>query len=125
VLNVALDVSRSTASRTRVRFRLVVTNTADHAVDLYLRGREPTLEVVVARENGEIAWNSLDRAVIPASLQLVTLAAGERLEVSADWDQRVNGKPLAAGAYVVRASLLSEEVQLRARPVELVLGPAA
>src|SRR5688572_30666381 len=99
MLNVQLEVSRPAAPdarRARVRFSLVVTNTADQAVDLYLRGREPTLEVLVARESGEIVWSSLEGVVIPAALQLVTLAAGERLEVSADWDKRVNGQQVAA-----------------------------
>ena len=124
VLNVKLEVSHlgvSGARGARVRFRLVVSNTADHAVDLYLRGREPTLEVEVARESGEVVWRNLEGVVIPAALQLVTLAAGERLELSADWDQRVNGKPAAAGSYVVSASLLAEEVQLLARPARLHL----
>ena len=117
MLNVQLEVSRPAAPdarRARVRFSLVVTNTADQAVDLYLRGREPTLEVLVARESGEIVWSSLEGVVIPAALQLVTLAAGERLEVSADWDKRVNGQQVAAGSYVVRASLLSEDARVEA-----------
>lgn len=124
MLNVELEATHrgvSGARGARMRFRLVVTNTADHAVDLYLRGREPTLEVVVARKSGEIVWNSLDGAVIPASLQLVTLAAHESLDVSTEWDRRVDGTPVASGTYVVRASLLSEDGRVEAPEERLTI----
>ena|SRR5687768_2852344 len=124
VLNVELEVSRPAAAGAngaRVRFRLVVTNTGHHAIDLYLRGREPTLEVVVARESGEIVWSSLQGVVIPASLQLVTLAARESLDVSAGWDQQVDGMPIAAGTYLVRASLLAEDARIEAREQTLTM----
>ena len=124
VLEASLALLPSTARGARVRFRLVVTNTSSHAVDLYLRGREPTLEVVIAHETGEVVWRSLDGVVIPAVLQLRTLAPGERLEVSSDWNQRVDGQLIAPGTYRIRASLLAEGNAIDA-VIRGVLGPAA
>lgn len=99
---------------TRVRFGLHVRNAGDQAVDLYLRGREPTMEVVVSDEHGRTLWRRLEGQIIPAVLQLHALAPGGELEVSAEWDLRVHGRPIPPGRCVLHASLLTESQPLAA-----------
>lgn len=106
-----------------VRLRLRATNVTEHAVDLYLRGRVPTLDVVVRRGDGTVVWHRLEGEIIPAIVQLRALRPGERLEVEATWDQRTNaGGPVAPGDYVVEASLLTDGEPLRAPPRRLVIS---
>ncbi|HEX9631388.1 MAG TPA: BsuPI-related putative proteinase inhibitor [Gemmatimonadales bacterium] len=78
-------------------------------LDLYLRGRAITVDIEVARADGEVVWRRLEGQIIPAILHIRTLAPGERLEVDVEWDQRTTGgAPVAPGAYVARALLLAE-----------------
>jgi hypothetical protein len=121
MLSVSLDAPESIASGGRVTFRLLVRNTSGKPVDLYLRGREPTLDVVVAREDGRVVWRALEGRVIPAVLQVVSLAPRQTLEVSAVWDLRSTDPPVEHGTYVVRASLLAEEAAIEAAPRRLTI----
>jgi hypothetical protein len=114
-----LEAPDTVSRGTRVKLRLILLNDSDSAVDLCLRGREPTMEVVVNDENGETVWRRLAGEMIPAVLQLRSLAPGEQLDVSADWDLRVDGTLVAPGAYLVRASLVAEDQVLEASPVRL------
>ena len=114
MLSVSLDAPESIASGARVTFRLLVRNTSGRAVDLYLRGRKPTLDVVVEREDGRVVWRALEGGVIPAVLQVESLAPGQTLEVSAVWDLR--STRVEQGTYVVRGSLLGEDAAIEAAP---------
>ena len=102
-------------------FRLILLNDSDSAMDLHLRGREPTMEVVVSDEHGDTVWRRLDGEMIPAVLQLRSLAPGEQLDVSADWDLRADGTLVGPGVYMVRASLVAEDEMLEASPVRLII----
>ncbi len=109
-----------------VRLRLRAENVTQHAIDLYLRGRAPTLDVVVGRGDGTVVWHRLEGEIIPAIVQLRALRPGERLEVDASWDQRTNaGEAVAPGDYVVEASLLTDGEPLRAPPRPLAIRSAA
>jgi intracellular proteinase inhibitor BsuPI len=109
-----------------VRLRLRVQNVTQHAVDLYLRGRTNTFEVVVARAAGGVVWRRLEGEIIPAIVHLRPLAPGERLEVETVWNQRTNdGKPVAPGEYVVDGSLLTEGEPLRAPQKPLTIRSRA
>lgn len=114
MVKVRLDAPDSARAGTPVDFRLVVTNDLPAPVDLYLRGREPTIDVEVARPNGDVVWRRLDGSLIPAVLQLYTLPSGGHLYVAATWDLQVGGKPVSAGEYVVNASLLGDDSPIRA-----------
>lgn len=105
-----------------VRIVLRAENVAQHAVDLYLRGRTPTLDVVIARADGGVAWRRLEGEIIPAIVSLRALRPGERLEVEATWGQRTNdGRAVEPGDYVVEGSLLTEGEPLRAPPRSLAI----
>lgn len=106
-----------------VSFRLRVENVSRRALDLYLRGRTITIDVVVSRAAGPVVWRRLEGEIIPAIVQLRPLSPGERLEVEATWDQRTNdGKPVEPGEYVAEGLLLVEGEPLRtpARPFTIV-----
>jgi hypothetical protein len=92
-----------------VPITLRVQNRTERALDLYLRGRSITFDVVVARPSGEVAWQRLEDEIIPAIVHLRMLAPNEQLELETVWDQRTNkGKPVEPGEYTARGLLLVE-----------------
>ena len=98
----------------RLPIRLRVQNVSGRAIDLYLRGRAPTFDVLVARPSGEVVWRRLEGEIIPAIVHLHPLAPGERLEIETAWDQRAqNGRAAGAGDYVATGLLLVEGEPLR------------
>src|SRR5262245_31840654 len=68
-----------------VTLRLRVQNVSQRAVDLYLRGRNVTFDVVIARASGEVVWQRLEGEIIPAIVHLRPLKPGERLEAETVW----------------------------------------
>ncbi len=105
-----------------VRLELRAENVAPRAVDLYLRGRTPTFDVVIARAGGGVVWRRLEGEIIPAIVGLRALRPGERLQVEATWDQRTNGgEAVEPGDYVVEGSLLTDGEPLRAPPRSLTI----
>jgi Intracellular proteinase inhibitor len=106
-----------------VPIRLRARNVTEKPLDLYLRGRSPTLDVIVARPSGDVVWRRLEGEIIPAIVHLRPLAPGEQLEIAASWNQRTNaGRPVDPGEYVVTGLLLVEGEPLRApsRPLSIV-----
>ena len=98
--------------------KLHVQNLTQRTLDLYLRGRTITFDVVVARPAGEVVWQRLEDEIIPAILHLRTLAPSERIELEVVWDQRTRqGEPLEPGEYVARGQLLVEGEPLETPPV--------
>ena len=99
-------------------------NTSDRPLDLYLRGRTIAFDVVVTRADGDTVWRRLEGQIIPAILQLRTLAPRETLELRADWDQSDNrGRRVSAGVYTVRALLLTDSAPLATDAAELRVTP--
>jgi hypothetical protein len=93
-------------------------NISDRTLDLYLRGRTITFDLVVADAAGEVVWRRLEGEVIPAILRIEPLPAGESLTLEASWDQRTNaGDPVDPGMYTVYGELLTESDPL-ATPTE-------
>jgi hypothetical protein len=92
-----------------VSFVLRIENRAERTLDVYLRGRTITVDVVVAGEGGEVVWRRLEDEIIPAIALLRTLAPRERVEVGVVWDQRTRqGRQVQPGDYTARAFLLVE-----------------
>jgi len=84
-------------------------NGTQRPLDLYLRGRTTTFDVVVAEPGGEVVWRRLEGEIIPTIVQLRTLAPGEQFELEAAWDQRTReGSLLEPGEYTARGLLLVE-----------------
>lgn len=86
-----------------------VRNVSARPRDLYLRGRSPTLDVIITTPNGDTLWHRLRDEVIPAILGLRALGPGEELEIEARWDQRTeDGMAAAPGEYQARGVLLTD-----------------
>lgn len=116
-LGFELVLPRQVRAGEPVVITLRVQNRAGRTLDLYLRGRTITFDVVVARAGGEVVWRRLDDEIIPAIVHLRPLAPGERLEAEAAWDQRTKqGKRLEPGEYVARGFLLVEGDPLETPP---------
>jgi hypothetical protein len=81
----------------------------DTATDLYLRGRDPTFDVVITDSQREVIWRRLENEIIPAIVNVRILAPNEEFELVTTWDQRnSDGVPVHAGEYSARALLLVE-----------------
>lgn len=97
---------------------LTIENDTARTIDLYLRGRSPTFDVIVTRADGEIVWHRLETEIIPAIVSLRTLASAERLELGAVWDQQTNrGSAAQVGEYTARGILLLEGESEETKPV--------
>ena len=80
-LGLELGVPPSIRLGEPVQLMLRVQNRTRRPLDLYLRGRTITFDVVVSRPGGEVVWQRLRDEIIPAIVHIRTLAAGERLEL--------------------------------------------
>ena len=102
---------------------LRVRNPGDHAIDVYMRGRSPTFDVIISREDGTKVWHLLQNEIIPAIALVRTLAPAEQFEVSAEWDGHDSlDNPVAAGNYSARGLLLVEGEPLKSPSVSFALG---
>jgi hypothetical protein len=99
-------------------------NRTQRALDLYLRGRTITFDVVITGPGGEVVWRRLEDEIIPAILHLRSLAPGEWLELEAVWDQQTNqASPVEAGEYTAHGLLLVEGEPLETQSVPLRIEP--
>lgn len=122
---VTLDVPRSVTAGEAVPIKLRVRNATSAPLDLYLRGRDVTFDIAVADSTGDAVWSRLEGEPVQAILQLRTLAPGETLELSHDWDQRSQrGAPVTPGRYTVRGHVLTDgTTTLESPPAELEITP--
>ena len=120
-VTLALDPPAAVAHGEAVDVVLRVRNDTPRTVELGLRGRDPTFDVVVADASGRIVWRRLEGAALLAILQLRALAPGEEMVLRARWDGRTRGgEPASPGEYAVHALLHTDEaVPLSTRPVPL------
>ena len=118
---VSLEAPRTAASGTPVPITIRVKNETAAPLDLYLRGRDVTFDIMVADSTGDVVWRKLEGEVTQAILQLKTLAPGEVMELSHTWDQRSQrGSPVPPGKYTVRGSVLTDgSASLRSSPAVL------
>jgi hypothetical protein len=106
---VTLDVPGSVKTGAVVPIKLRVRNATSSPLDLYLRGRDVTFDIAIADSAGDAVWSRLTGEPIQAILQLRTLAPGEVLELSHDWDQKSQrGNQVPPGRYTVRGSVLTD-----------------
>jgi hypothetical protein len=125
-LRLRLDAPTEVRRGDVVPLALRVENVSDRPLDLHLRGRTIAFDIIVTRgSDASIVWRRLEGEIIPAILQLRTLAAREVLELRAEWNQRTNrGRRVAVGLYSMRGSLLTDEpMPLETAAVELRIVP--
>jgi hypothetical protein len=109
----------------RIPITLRLTNRSDRPEDVVLQGRPPAFDVVVTDRQGRLRWRRLEGEVIPAVLQLRTLAPGEAIVLEAEWDRRdAGGEELPPGVYTVTGSVPSDPPMVfQAGPTSLRLLP--
>jgi hypothetical protein len=102
-----------------------VSNTGTHPLELYLRGRSPTLDLVVRDTRGGIVWRRLQGEVIPAIVHVLVLQPGASFELRAGWDQTTAaGTPAPPGVYRLRGELLIDHRDpLETNPVSVEVTP--
>lgn len=122
-LEVALLVPSRVESGDPVPLRLRVRNHSGRALDLYLRGRSTTFDVIVTSADGNVVWQRLEGEILPAIVHIRTLEPGGQFEVEAVWDQRARkGQRVAPGAYTARGLLLAEGEPLASPAVQFRIG---
>ena len=112
---IQLSVPGEVANGSRVPVSLTVRNTTGKTVDLYLHGREPTLDVIVRGTDGRIVWQRLADQTLRAILKIHPLPAGDSLVLRTDWI------PTVAGEFTVTAVVLSESPRLESRPARVIV----
>lgn len=124
-LRLEIVVPPEVGSGERVPIVLRARNTGEVPLELYLRGRTIAFDIVVARDDGAVVWQRLRSQTIPAILRVETLAPGQSLELSADWDQRTNdGKAAPSGRYAVQGILPTDAPEpLKTAPAALRITP--
>ena len=103
---------------------LRVTNTGSHALDLYLRGREPTFDVIAASQDGKIVWRLLENTIVPAILSIERLEPNASLTLHASWE--LSGErdmPIPPGTYSLVGILFTDGPELRTPPAVLRVWP--
>lgn len=118
-LRLRLDVPADVPAGSVVRMQFTVTNISGRNLELYLTGREPTLDIVVRDGAAQVVWRSLQGVAVPSILQLRPLAAGDSLNLTRDW-QPPRG---ARGEYHIEAALLSEAGPLPFPAAMLTIRP--
>ena len=125
-LHIRLDVPAETRTGRAVRIVIKLENRGERPLELYLRGRTIAFDIFIATADGQPVWQRLKDEVIPAIIQLKTLAPGEVLELKEEWDQRSNdGEVAGPGSYMVRATILTDGPRpLETDPASLRIVPA-
>jgi len=108
-----------------VPITLRLTNTDRKPATAYLQGRPVAFDIIVSRHDGSVVWRRLEAAVVPAVLQVRSLAPGEVLEFHDTWPQRTNlGAAVGPGDYLVTGVLPTDPpAELRTRPAHLRILP--
>jgi hypothetical protein len=95
-------------------------NVTDRRLDLYLTGREVTMDLVVTNTAGDTIWRRLEGEVVPMVLRVESLEPNASLELTATWPGRDQGdRPVVPGLYRVRGSILAEGGAITSAPRDL------
>lgn len=110
---------------TPVPLRVQVRNETAAPLDLYLRGREVTFDILVSDASGDAVWSRLSGQVTQAILQLRTLAPGEVMEMTHTWDQKSQrGAQVQPGTYKIRGMIITDgQSRLESAPVTIEITP--
>jgi hypothetical protein len=102
-----------------------MTNTRNHAVDLYLRGHEIVFDVIATSHDGKVVWRLLDYVMVPAILRLETLEPNASIELRASWPLETDtGAHVPPGVYTLVGVLLTDGPQLHTPSASLRVLPA-
>jgi hypothetical protein len=108
-IDVALSVPRERPLGAPVKLELTLRNAGTRAASLTLGGLQVAFDFTVSTLDGRVVWSRLHGEVVPAILQIRSLAAGETLSFHDEWDQRDNaGRPVPPGSYAVAGSVAGD-----------------
>lgn len=111
-LRLDLELPAQARAGAELSITLRVRNVTNRPLDLTLRGRTIAFDIVVTRADGSTAWRRLQDEIIPAIIQLRTLAPGEAFALRTEWSQRTNtGELVGPGTYMVQGFLLTDSPQ--------------
>jgi len=114
---VTLHLQQRARSGRGIPILVRVANTGAGPIELYLRGREPTFDVIVSGPGGDVVWSRLEGEIVQAILRLETLGPGEAMELHQEWDQRDNsGLLVEPGRYTVKAVVLTDGTMVLESP---------
>lgn len=111
-LRLSLEAPATARAGDGVSVQLRITNTSARVISLYLRGREPTADVLVRTTTGDTVWRKLRGASIPAILQLRLLDPGASLTLRELWP----ASRIDPGTYRLEAEVLTDAAPLSFPP---------
>lgn len=115
-LELKLELPREADSGSPMAAVLRVRNLTDRSIDLYLRGRTFTVDVIAQRTNGDTLWRRLEGEIIPAMIHHQRLVPRRSIVIPVAWTWT-----LGADEYQLQALLLTEGEPLRSNRVSLRL----
>lgn len=110
-----------------VPITLIIRNTSDRHVELYVTGRPVAFDIVITSADGTVVWRRLEGQTIAAALQVLELRPHSMFELRDDWTQRTNtGVAVNPGTYTIVGELMMErQGSLVSRPANLeIVGPS-
>jgi hypothetical protein len=104
-----------------VPITLIIGNTSDRHVDLYVTGRPVAFDIVITSADGTVVWRRLEGQTVAAILQVLELRPHSTFELRDDWMQRTNkGVAVEPGRYKIVGELIMErQGSLVSRPANL------
>jgi hypothetical protein len=115
-LELKLELPREADAGSRMAAVLRVRNLGDRPIDLYLRGRTFTVDVIAQRTDGDTLWRRLDGEIIPAMIHHQRLVPKRSIAIPVAWTWT-----LGTGEYQLQALLLTEGEPLPSNRVSLRL----
>ena len=108
-IRLTLKIPERVRAASIIPIMMSMENTSAKPLDLYVRGREMTFDVVVRARSGETVWRRLEGEVIPAILKLEVLVPGQPIVFRESWDQvGDSGELIAPGLYSVTGAVLTD-----------------
>jgi hypothetical protein len=87
-------------------------NVGETPLELYLRGRTIAYDILIRDAAGRVVWHRLEGEVVPGIIQHKVLDPREMLELSHDWDQRMDsGEAVEPGLYTAEGIVLTDGPQ--------------
>lgn len=125
-IDYSLEVVDNAPHGETVQMKLRLRNVSDEPVSLSLGGRPPH-EFTVSTPDGEPVWNWKCGRITLSVRDSETLAPGEELEFTGEWEQVDNlGEPVPSGAYIVTGVLDLEHPErlVSSKVLSLIAGNA-
>lgn len=112
-VKVSIAAPPAAAVGDEVPITLVVENNRDRRIDLNLVGNDVVFDIIIANQDSVIVWQRLANRTLDQDGHVKTLPERGAFILTDRW------RPLAPGDYVIGATLPTDTLPLRAKPVTL------